>query len=256
MAVNNTIKVVLITGAAIRIGRWIAESMASDGWSVALHCNTNNSEAKKVVKKIRDQGGVANVFTADLAKESDVESLIPKVIEVMGPVGCLINNASTFEYDSTISATRSSWDLHMEVNLRAPFVLAQNFAKSSTPNSSGVIINILDQRVWNITPHFITYTLSKSGLWTLTQSLALDLAPYIRVNAIGPGPVLPNQRQTEDDFHKQWKNTLLKKPVTHEDVVNTVRYIINTPSLTGQMLAIDSGQHLGWSLPIKSEPNE
>ncbi|MBJ26228.1 MAG: short chain dehydrogenase [Alphaproteobacteria bacterium] len=250
---TNHPKIVLITGAAVRIGKWIAESMASDGWSVALHCNTNYKAAENLAEKIRGQGGIAEVFRANLACEDDVEKLIPQVVQSMAPISCLINNASTFEYDSSESATRSSWDLHMEVNLRAPFVLSQNFSKISNRTTQGIIINILDQRVWNITPHYMTYTISKYGLWALTQSLALDLAPHIRVNAIGPGPVLPNQRQTNYDFNKQWENTPLKRQISSEEITNTVKYILNTPSLTGQMLAIDSGQHLGWSMPATSE---
>ena len=247
---------VLITGSAIRIGSCIAESLASDGWTVALHYHTNGSAAEDLAKKILSNGGNAITIKADLSNESQVSNLIPKVTQSLGPISCLINNASTFEYDSVKSSTRTSWDLHMETNLRAPYVLSKSLAESTPSNCQRSIINILDQRVWNLTPHFITYTLSKASLWVLTQTLALALAPDIRVNAIGPGPVLRNARQSESDFEVQYQRTPLGQAVSTQEVANTVRYIIETRSLTGQMLAIDGGQHMGWSIPENSEQNE
>ena len=154
-----------------------------------------------------------------------------------------------FERDEIDSADRESWDRHMETNLRAPFVLSQAFARQLPPEERGCIINILDQRVWNLTPHFTSYTLSKAGLWTLTQTLAMALAPRIRVNGIGPGPTLKNDRQSEEHFAAQWENVPLKRPTAPEEICQAIRFILDAPALTGQMIALDGGEHLGWAQP-------
>ena len=170
----------------------------------------------------------------------------------MGPLGCLVNNASAFERDSAEDASRESWDLHLEANLRAPFLLSQGFARALPAERGGLIVNLLDQRVWNLTPHFISYTLSKSGLWTLTQTLALALAPRIRVNAIGPGPCLPSPRQSDAEFARQCALMPLGRGTTPEEIVSALRFLLAVPSITGQMIALDGGQHLGWAQPGKS----
>ncbi len=237
---------VLITGAAKRIGKALALGMGSDGWRVVLHYRSSDDDAESVAQMIRDQGGEAFTVQADLSDEEQVESLIARSVEQAGPLSCLINNASIFEEDSVETASRQSWDDHMQVNLRTPFVLIQGFREQLPEGLEGNVVNIIDQRVWNLTPHFLTYTLSKAGLWTLTQTLALALAPNIRVNAIGPGPVLPSARQTEEAFIEQWSSLPMRRNVTLEEIVDAVRFILDAPSMSGQMIALDGGQHLGW----------
>ncbi|WP_417828419.1 SDR family oxidoreductase [Thalassospira sp.] len=240
-------KTVLITGAAKRIGRAIALDLARNGYDIALHCHSSRADAEMLAAEIRDLGRRACVVTADLADDSATEQIVELATRALGRIGVLINNASTFEYDDVQGATRESWDLHMETNLRAPFVLSQQFAKHLPEECQGAIINLIDQRVWNLTPHFLTYTLSKAGLWTLTQTLALALAPKIRVNAIGPGPALPSTRQTQDVFDAQCEKTPLKVGTNPQEICDAVRFFLAAPAITGQMLALDGGQHLDWA---------
>ena len=169
------------------------------------------------------------------------------------PVTCLVNNASVFECDSPETATKESWDLHMQVNLRAPFLLVQGFLRQLPAAASGNVINILDQRVLNVTPHFTSYTVSKAGLWTLTQTLAMALAPRIRVNGVGPGPTLPSKRQTDEQFIRQWSRTPLARQVMPEEISAAVRFLLSAPSVTGQMISVCAGQHLGWSRSDREE---
>ncbi len=238
---------VLITGAAKRLGRAMALDLAAHGHAVAVHHNTSAHEAAALVTEITDGGGRAAAVAADLAVEAEVQTLIERAAEAVGRLGCLINNASVFERDTVETASRESWDRHMEVNLRAPFVLTQDFARALADGSVGNVINIIDQRVWNLTPHFTSYTLSKAGLWAMTQTTALALAPRVRVNAIGPGPVLPSVRQSDADFRRQWRALPLGRPASPEEVAAAVRFILDAPAMTGQMIALDGGQHLGWS---------
>jgi NAD(P)-dependent dehydrogenase (short-subunit alcohol dehydrogenase family) len=240
-------KTALITGAARRIGKAIALGMASDGWRVILHYGTSEEAAERLAQSIREQGGEAMTIQADLNDEQQALNLIPKSVEEGGAITCLVNNASIFEEDSVDTASRQSWDDHMQVNLRTPFVLIQSFREQLPDELEGNVVNIIDQRVWNLTPHFLSYTLSKASLWTLTQTLAMSLAPHIRVNAIGPGPVLPSSRQSEKAFIKQWSSLPMRRNVTLEEIVDAVRFILDAPSMTGQMIALDGGQHLGWS---------
>ena len=197
-------KVALVTGAATRIGKGIAISLAQVGWAVAVHFSTSETSANNTLEEIISEGGIAKTFPADFRNEDAVKELIPAVSESLGTVTCLINNASIFEKDSIRSSTREIWDAHMEVNLRAPFILSQALVANLSGEQSASIINILDQRVLNLTPHFTSYTISKSSLWTLTQTLASALSPHIRVNAIGPGPTLPSKRQNKEDFENQF----------------------------------------------------
>jgi NAD(P)-dependent dehydrogenase (short-subunit alcohol dehydrogenase family) len=184
------------------------------------------------------------VVKADLAIEAETLALGPQAIKALGPLTALINNASIFERDEVESVTRASWDAHMEANLRAPFVLIQEFAKQLPESEKGAVINLLDQRVWNLTPHFTSYTISKAGLWTATQTLAMALAPHIRVNAIGPGPILPSPRQSANEFSRQCASTPLGHGAKPEEIAAAVRFLLDSPSVTGQMIAIDGGQHL------------
>lgn len=245
-------KAVLVTGAAKRIGRAIAVDLARSGWAVGVHYSRSGDDADGVVADIRKAGGAAVALQADLAVEGDAQALLQRATDALGPIGCLVNNASTFRRDEIDSADRASWDAHLETNLRAPFVLIQSMARLLPAAENGVVVNMLDQRVWNLTPHFLSYTVSKSGLWTLTRTLALALAPRIRVNAIGPGPTLANERQSEEQFRRQYESTPLRKPVAVQEICEAVRFLISAGSMTGQMIALDGGQHLAWSRSYKS----
>lgn len=246
----------LVTGAGRRIGRAIALALGADGWAVAVHYGTSRSEAETVVRAITTQGGRAVALGAELADEAATLRLIPAAVAALGPLGCLVNNASLFENDGALTATRDSWDRHLASNLRAPFVLMQEFARQLPAESGGAIINLLDERVWNLTPYFISYTLSKAGLWTLTRTMALALAPRIRVNGIGPGPTLPSTRQTAAQFRRQLDSMPLRRGTTPEEIAAAVRFILGAPAMTGQMIALDGGQHLGWGQAVGSPPWE
>jgi NAD(P)-dependent dehydrogenase (short-subunit alcohol dehydrogenase family) len=249
--VDPTPGTALITGAGRRIGRAIARELAGRGWAVAVHHNASADDALSLVEEIVAAGGRAAPVAADLACQEDVASLVDRAADVLGPVRCLVNNASLFECDTVESVTPESWERHMTVNLRAPFFLTQAFAKALPADGVGNVINILDQRVWNLTPYFISYTLSKSGLWTLTRTLAMALAPRIRVNGIGPGPILPSVHQTEEQFRRQWETQPLRRPIAPEEIARAVAFILDAPSMTGQMIALDGGQHLGWAQPAR-----
>ena len=225
----------------------MALAMAADGWAVAVHYHRSAEAAQAVVDEIVATGGRAIALPCDLTRETEVLTLVPRAAEALGPLGLLVNNAAVFELDTALTTTRASWDAHMETNLRAPFVLIQAFAAQLPEESAGSVVNVVDQRVWNLTPHFTTYTLSKAGLWTLTQTLALALAPRIRVNAIGPGPTLPSSRQTPEQFARQCQSMPLQRGTTPEEIVAALRFILAAPALTGQLIALDGGQHLCWA---------
>ena len=246
-------KTALVTGAGIRVGRAIALDLARHGWQIAVHYNRSRAPAEEVVDEIRAHGGRAVALRADLSHEKEASRLVPRAAEALGPLTCLVNNAARFETDTVNSATWESWDTHMKVNLRAPFVLIQAFAAQLPDGAAGNVINLIDQRVWNLTPDFTSYTVSKAGLWTLTRTLALALAPRIRVNAIGPGPTLPSRRQTQAQFDAQCVQTPLGRSTTPEEITDAVRFILGAPALTGQMIALDGGQHLG-KVPRDPEP--
>jgi NAD(P)-dependent dehydrogenase (short-subunit alcohol dehydrogenase family) len=244
----------LVTGGAQRIGRAIALALAQDGWAVAVHHQRSRAAAEALVAQIIGAGGRAVALGADLAHEAETAALLPAASAALGPIGCLVNNAAVFEGDEALGVTRASWDRHIETNLRAPFVLMQEFARRLPPECDGAIVNILDERVWNLTPHFVSYTVSKAGLWTLTQTMALALAPRIRVNGIGPGPTLPSPRQSAEQFDRQWTTMPLKRGTTPEEIAAALRFILAAPALTGQMIALDGGQHLGWAQPGAAAP--
>ena len=212
-----------------------------------MHYSRSKPQAEEMVAEITGAGGRAVALAADFTDEGETADLVPRAVKALGPLGCLVNNASQFAADDPETATRESWDIHMEVNLRAPFVLIQGFAAQVPAEASGCVVNIIDQRVWNLTPFFTTYTLSKAGLWTLTQTLAMALAPRIRVNAIGPGPTLASARQTDAQFTRQWQSTPLQRRTPTEEVCTAVRFLLSASAMTGQMMALDSGQHLGWA---------
>ncbi len=239
----------LVTGAAQRIGRAIALDLASAGWAVAIHYRNSRADAEALAAEIAGGGGRAVALAADLASEDEAATLVPRAVAALGPLTCLVNNASNFEMDKAESVTRDSWDAHIEVNLRAPFVLSQAFARQLPGELQGAIVNMLDERVWNLTPYFISYTVSKVGLWALTRTLALAFAPRIRVNGIGPGPALPSPRQSDEQFQRQFAAMPLGRGTTPAEICAAVRFILGAPAMTGQMIALDGGQHLGWAMP-------
>ena len=241
----------LVTGAAKRIGRAIALDLAAAGWDVALHYRSSRAEAEALVAEIAAAGGRAVALGADLERESETEALLPAAAKALGPLALLVNNASVFEMDKVDTATRASWDAHMETNLRAPLVLSQAFARQLPAGAQGNIVNMLDQRVWKLTPYFLSYTVAKMGLWTLTRSLALAYAPRIRVNGVGPGPTLPSPRQTPEQFAQQCAAMPLGRGTTPEEICDAIRFILAAPAMTGQMIALDGGEHLGWAVPAR-----
>lgn len=246
-------RAVMVTGAAKRVGRAIALDFASRGWAVAVHYRKSEAEAHEVVAKISSEGGRAIAIRADLAREEEVQQLVPIATRALGPLHCLINNASTFERDGALDATRASWDVHMESNLRAPFVLIQHFTRQLERGDQGNVISIIDERVWNLTPHFVSYTISKAALWTLTRTLAPTLAPMVRINAIGPGPILPSIHQTDESFGRLCATLPLQRGTTPEEIWRAIQFILDSPAMTGQMIALDGGKHLGWLFPDQDD---
>jgi NAD(P)-dependent dehydrogenase (short-subunit alcohol dehydrogenase family) len=256
LAVPPIPRAALVTGGARRIGRALVLALAEDGFAVAIHHNRSREAAGTLVETVRKRGGAAVALAADLADEGAVEELLPRAERELGPLGCLINNAAVFANDTVETATRASWDNHLAINLRAPFVLMQNFAARLPPQAGGAIINLLDQRVWSLTPYFVSYTLAKAGLWTLTQTMALALAPRIRVNAIGPGPTLPSPRQSPEQFSRQCEMMPLRRGTNPQEIAAAMRFVLTAPAMTGQMIALDGGQHLGWAQPQRLPPVE
>jgi NAD(P)-dependent dehydrogenase (short-subunit alcohol dehydrogenase family) len=248
MPIPTTIpRTALVTGGAKRLGRAMALRLAEAGFDVAVHHASSAEEAEATAGEIRALGRRAATLRADLAREAEMAALLPAAQAALGPVGVLVNNASVFERDEWHDATRESWDGHLEPNLRAPFVLAQAMAKALPAEAEGVVVNMLDQRVWSLTPHFVSYTVSKAALWALTQSLALALAPRIRVNGIGPGPAMRSARQTPEQFARQCASVPLQRGTSAEEVAAALLAILSLPAMTGQMIALDGGQHLQWA---------
>lgn len=247
MSADVSRPVVLITGAARRIGRAIALDLAGRGYDVAIHYRTSKAAAQAAVAEIEALGGRGVALSGDLANPSDVERLVPGCCAALGAPTVLVNNASEFQPDSLGTTTLGSWNAHLDINLRAPVFLAQEIVRHLPDGVSGNIINIIDQRVWKLTPEFFSYTLSKAGLWTATRTLAQALAPRVRVNAIGPGPVLKSIHQTDADFAAEVASTLLRRGPSTAEIAAAVRFILDAPAMTGQMIALDGGQHLTWS---------
>ena len=243
---SRTLGGALITGASRRIGRAIALDLARHGWRVALHYGSQASEAEAVRCEIEAAGGHAVTIGADLAEAAAAEGLVARCSAVLGPITCLVNNASLFIEDDIHTLDPDVWDRQLGVNLRAPLLLAKAFAAELPAATEGNIINIVDQRVLAPTPEFLSYSLAKAGLYAATRMLAQALAPRIRVNGIGPGPVLPSVYQSHADFAAEVRTTLLGRAVAPAEIAAAVRFILDAPSLTGQMIAIDGGQHLGW----------
>lgn len=249
----------LVTGAGRRLGREMALYLARRGHDVAVHYAGSGAEAEAVATEIRAMGRHAVTLEADVLVEAQTEALIGKASAGLGgPLTVLVNNASIFEHDSFDTATRTSWDRHIESNLRAPFVLIQRFAQQApapVPDASGepvaqaLVVNMVDQRVWKLTPEFSSYTIAKAGLWALTQTAAQGLAPRVRVNAIGPGPTLQGGRQTAEAFARQRAATVLGRGANPGDITAALGFFLDAPAVTGQMIAVDGGQHLAWQTP-------
>ena len=246
---TEAVKTVLVTGAAKRLGRAIALDLARHGWSVAIHYNSSEKEARATAADAATAGVKVALLKADLSRESETAALIERAVAVLGPLTGLVNSASLFENDDWYSVSRESWDKHMETNLRAPFVLAQAFARQVPRETCGAIVNLIDQRVLKPTPQFFSYSLSKAGLKWLTTTLAQALAPRVRVNAVAPGPTIINARQSAADFDRQRESTVLGRGAEPQDVCDAVRYLLEASAVTGQMLAVDGGQHLIWQTP-------
>ena len=249
----------LVTGAGQRLGRAMALYLGKRGFDVAVHYASSAKGADAVIAELQAMDRHAVALQADLLNEDATRDLLPLAAKALGgPITCLINNASIFEYDTVNSATRNSWDRHMGSNLRAPFVLTQAMAAqglraeiddAGEPRAIGLIVNMIDQRVRKLTPEFMTYTLAKMGLWAMTQTTAQALAPSIRVNAIGPGPTLQGHRQSDSHFAAQRKNTVLGRGADPDDISAALGYFLDAPAVTGQLLCVDGGQHLGWQTP-------
>ena len=242
--------IALVTGAGARLGRAMAVALGEDGWKVAVHYHSSPEGADETCDLIRKAGGTAEAIEADLADEKARSSLIPGVADLLGgPVSLLVNSASTFHDDTALTHSREDWDAHMEPNLRAPIHLAQLMASDLPEGEHGLVINMIDQRVWKLNPVFFTYTLSKAALWQATQTLAQALAPNVRVNGIGPGPTLASVHQTPEEFAAEKAATLTGEGSSPEEIVRAMRYLIAASSVTGQMIASDGGQHLMWQTP-------
>ncbi|MGF1593122.1 MAG: SDR family oxidoreductase, partial [Kiloniellaceae bacterium] len=223
--------------------------LAARGWAVAVHYRTADGAAEALCAEIAAAGGRALPLQADLADEAAVAALAGRAAAALGPLGLLVNNAAIFEFDDVASCDRASWDAHLDTNLRAPFVLTQRFAAALPAEARGLVVNILDTRVWNLAPGYLSYTLSKAGLWTLTRTLAQALAPRIRVNAIGPGPTLPSRGQSAADFAARRAGLPLGDGATPQEVAAALRFIVAAPSMTGQMIGLDGGDHLSGDRP-------
>jgi NAD(P)-dependent dehydrogenase (short-subunit alcohol dehydrogenase family) len=249
----------LVTGAGVRLGRAMAIYLGTRGYDVAVHYATSKDAAEAVVAEIRAMGRQAHAVQADLLDEAQTVRLAAGAAGVLGgPITCLVNNASIFEYDSLASATRQSWDRHIESNLRAPIVLTQAVAaampgpltdENGEPVAQGLVVNMVDQRIRKLTPEFMSYTVAKMGLWAFTQTAAQALAPRVRVNAIGPGPTLKGGRQSEDHFARQRAATILGRGAHPADICAALGYFLDAPAVTGQCLCVDGGQHLAWQTP-------
>lgn len=248
----------LITGAGKRLGRAMALYLAGRGYDVAVHYASSQADADAVVREIAAMGRRAVALHADLLVESETATLVDRASKALGgPLTVLVNNASIFEFDTLQSATRTSWDRHIESNLRAPFVLIQAFAAQAPsavddtngePVAQAMVLNMIDQRVLKLTPQFMSYTLAKMGLWALTRTAAQSLAPHVRVNAIGPGPTIIGHRQPEAHFAKQRAGTVLGRGVNPADITAALGFFLDALAVTGQLICVDGGEHLGWKL--------
>ncbi len=241
-------KAALVTGGAVRIGAAICRRLAADGYAVAIHCNRSREDADALAAQLRMSGVAAAVVRADLADAAAVAGMVSEARAAVGPLSLLVNNASLFEDDRVAALDAGLWDRHFAVNLRAPCLLASDFA-AQVEGSDPSVVNVIDQRVWKLTPQFFSYTLSKSALWTATRTLAQALAPRIRVNGVGPGPTLANIHDGQEGFSQEASAVPLGHGGTPDEIADAVAWLARARSVTGQMIAVDGGQHLGWRTP-------
>ena len=239
---------IIITGGATRIGAAIAKKLSRNNVEIVIHFNKSLAKAKALKKKLQNNGAKAYLVKGNLNKEEDIKKIIKSSKKYLKYFDCLINNASMFENDKLENFSSESWNKHLNINLKAPALLTKEFAKNVKGQNNN-IINIIDQRVFKLTPFFFSYTLSKTGLYTLTKTSAMSLAPKIRVNGIAPGPTIKNKRQSKIHFKKQYLATPLKKQVNVDEISNAVDFFIKSSSITGQVISIDSGQSLNWQTP-------
>ncbi len=239
---------IIITGGATRIGAAIAKKLSGTNKEIIIHYNKSKSKAESLKKELQKKGTKIYLIKGDLSKETDVNKIVKFAKLKLKYFDCLINNASLFENDKLENFTTKSWGKHLRTNLRTPALLSKEFAKNIKGKSNN-IINIIDQRVFKLTPYFFSYTVSKTGLYTLTKTSAMSLAPNIRVNGIAPGPTIKNKRQSAKHFKKQYMATPLKRQVDLEQICNAVDFFIKNRSITGQVISVDSGQSLNWQTP-------
>jgi len=243
------VRTALVTGGGARIGKAIVRDLAAHGWAVAIHANSSTASAEAEAARIAGDGGRAAVIQADLADLDAVRTILRQANDKLGPVTLLVNNAGIFLKDALGELDAQIWETQFAVNLRAPVFLAEAFAAQLPDDHEGNIVNMIDHRVLKLRPDMTSYTLAKSALWTATRTLAQALAPQIRVNGIGPGPVLPNPHEGEAGLADEAEGTPLERPVDIADFGRAIRFLVETRSMTGQMLALDSGQHLAWRTP-------
>jgi NAD(P)-dependent dehydrogenase (short-subunit alcohol dehydrogenase family) len=247
------LKSALVTGGARRIGAAIVRDLAAHGYTVAIHASASIDDAAAMRDEITAAGGRACVVTGDLISREGREALISTTTQSIGPIGLLVNNASIFQRDSIDEFDEALFDDHFAIHVKTPTVLTRDFARQLPESVSGLVVNIVDQRVWSPTPRFYSYTLSKAALYMATKTAAQALAPRVRVNAIGPGPTLPAARQTQADFEKQVSGLIMRQGAGLDEFGRTIRFLHETPSITGQMIALDGGQHLAWQTPDVAE---
>ena len=250
---SGQLKTALVTGGARRIGAAIVRDLAANGYAVAIHASSSSGEAEAIRDEIEAAGGRACVVLADLIGPDGRRDLIAHVNEALGPIDVLVNNASIFQRDSVDAFDEKLFDAHFAIHVKTPTVLTDDFSRQLPEGVSGLVVNIIDQRVWSPTPRFYSYTLSKAALYMATKTAAQALAPRVRVNAIGPGPTLPAARQSDEDFEKQVSGLIMKKGAGLDEFGRTIRFLHQTPSITGQMIALDGGQHLAWQTPDVAE---
>lgn len=253
---DRKLRTALITGASRRIGSAIARDLAANGFNTAIHADKSVAEAEDLVAELRQAGYRSVMLQADLQDIFQTSELVSRAVSALGPLDLLVNNASAFHSDSADTFDAAAFEAHFAVHVRAPAILAADFAAQLPAGVPGLIVNMIDQRVWALNPRFFSYTLSKSALWTATQTMAQTFAPRIRVNGIGPGPTLKSTRQTVEDFQAQIDGLIMKAGPGLDEFGRTIRFLFDTPSITGQMIALDGGQHLAWETPDVAESAE